>query len=127
MLMLNKLKKLPVIHPFLFAIAPVLFLFAHNIYEVPATDLLLPIVVVIAGTSILFFLLRLITKSYIKAGIITSYFLILFFSYEPIRQSILSLKLEGFINNVRFWGAIWVLLFIGIAFLVLRSRSNFQG
>ena len=121
------MKKLPVIHPFLFAIAPVLFLFAHNIYEVPATDLLLPIVVVIAGTSILFFLLRLITKSYIKAGIITSYFLILFFSYEPIRQSILSLKLEGFINNVRFWGAIWVLLFIGIAFLVLRSRSNFQG
>ena len=123
---MSKLKKLSVIHPFLFALFAVLFIFAHNICEVYASDIILPIVAVITGTSVLFFSLRLITKSYVKSGIITSWFLVLFFSYEPTRQSILSLELEGFINRVWFSGSVWALFFIAVAFLVIKSRSNFQ-
>ncbi len=127
-----KLKRLPVIHPFLFAIAPVVFLFAYNIYEVPATDLLLPIVVVIIGTLILFFSLRLVTRSYIKAGIITSYLLVLAFSYVPIRHLVLfndlvlSLNLGGSINRPLYWGSLWVLLFITGTFLLIKCRSDFR-
>ncbi len=124
------MKKLPVIHPFLFALFAVLFLFAHNIYEVYATELLLPIAVVTVGTSILFFSLRLVTKSYIKTGIITSCFLILFFSYGHIRDLIYSLERfdphnpgdQTAINL--FLTSLFVLLFIAGAFLVMKSRSN---
>lgn len=129
--MLNKLKKLSVIHPFLFALFFVLFLFAHNIYEVYATELLIPIVAVIAGTSILFFSLRLITKSYNKIGIITSWFLILFFSYGHIRELIYSLERFDRYNpgdqtgiNL-FLTSLFVLLFIAGTFLVIKARSKF--
>ena len=75
------MKQFSVFHPFLFAIFPILFLFAYNIDEVPATDLLLPMLGVIISTVILLLSLRLITTNYNKIAIITSTFLILFFSY----------------------------------------------
>jgi len=131
-IILNRLKRLPVIHPFLFAIAPVLFLFAHNIYEVPAGDLLLPLVVVIIGVSILFFLLRLITKSYVKSGIITSWFLILFFIYIPVREAIYALGLGRTLDIGEFHfgpqfllGPLWAFLFIAGAFLVTKAHRDF--
>lgn len=126
------MKKLSVIHPFLFAIFPILFLFAHNIYEVPATDLLLPILVVIVGTLIVFFSSRLITKSYNKSGIITSYFLILFFSYGYVRDVISVLGLgtldvgEFNISCQFILGPLWALLFIAGAFLVIKAYRNFS-
>ena len=79
-----------VIHPFLFAIFPILFLFAYNIDEVLAIDLWLPISIVMVGTFILLILFKLITKNYKKAAIITSFFLILFFSFGHIRDLIYS-------------------------------------
>ena len=121
------MKKLLVIHPFLLAIFPILFLFAYNIDEVPAPDLLLPILVVIAVTLILFFSSRLITKNYIKSGIITSCFLILFFSYGHIWDLIASLELGSFFNEHPgfFLGPLWAVVFVTGAFLVIKSRSNF--
>ncbi len=128
------LKKLWLIHPFLFAVSPVLFLFAYNIDEVPATDLLLPMLVAIIGTLIPFFLLRLITKSYNKSGIITLYFLILFFSYGHVKDVIHSslgmgrLDIGGFyITSVQFFlGPLWALLFIAGAFLVIKAHRDFS-
>ena len=121
------MKRLLVFHPFLFAIFPVLFLFAYNIDEVLATDLLLPILAVIALTLIVFFSLRLVTKSYTKIGIITFYFLILFFAYGYVRDLLRPLCTESFFDFSRAWflGSVWVLLFAAGAFLVIRSRSNF--
>ena len=119
------LKKLPVIHPFLFALFPILFLFAYNIDEVSPADLLLPILVVIAGTLVLFFSLRLITKSYSKSGIITSFFLVLFFSYGRIRDLIVSLGIGGFYSVSFYLGCLWVLLFIAGAFFIIKSRSSY--
>lgn len=122
------LKKLLVIHPFLFAVFPVLFIFAHNIDEVPPTDLLLPISVISIGTLVLFFSLRLIIKNYNKIGIITSCFLILFFSYGHVQALIVSLEPGRFIQEHvgLLLAPLWVLLLITGAFLVIKSRSNFS-
>jgi len=119
------LKQFSVFHPFLFAIFPILFLFAYNIDEVPATDLLLPMLVVIIGTLILLLSLRLITKSYNKIAIIASSFLILFFSAGYIRDLISSEIEGGFSGSIFFWGPLWALLFITGGFLVIKARSNF--
>lgn len=121
------LKQFLVFHPFLFAVFPILFLFAYNIDEVPATDLLLPIVVVIIGTLILLLSLRLITKSYNKIGIITSYFLILFFSYGHIRDVIFEPRgAKAQLEPNLFMASLWAFLFITVAFLIIRSRRNFS-
>ena len=115
-----------VFHPFLFATFPVLFLFAYNIDEVPATDLLLPILAVIGLTLILLLLLRLVTKNYNKIGIVTSYSLIWFFSFGYMMD--LWQHLEG---TFIWWHPylllllLWALILIAGAFLVLRSRRNF--
>lgn len=125
---MNKLKQFSVFHPFLFAIFPVLFLFAYNIDEVPTSDLLLPMLVAIIGTLILLLSLRLITKNYNKIAIITSSFLILFFSYGHIRELIISywrLGQERISVNL-FLASLWALLFIIGAFLIIKSRRNFS-
>ncbi len=119
------MKQFLVFHPFLFAIFPVLFLFAYNIDEVPAADLILPILAVIALTLILLLLFRLITKNYNKIGILTSYFLILFFSYGRIWELIFPTGIGKIYIFTLILGLLWALLFITGAFLVLKSRSNF--
>ena len=122
------LKKLWLIHPFLFAIFPILFLFAYNIDEVPAIVLLLPMLVVIIGTLILFSLLRLVTKNYNKVAIITSSFLILFFSYGHVVDLIWShLRLpQGLWVVALFCALLWAFIFITVAFLIIKSRRNFS-
>ncbi len=120
------LKKLSVIHPFLFAIFPILFLFTHNIEEVSAAEFLLLVPIAIVGTLILFFLLRLITKNYNKSGIIVSCFLALFFSYGHVRDLRPYLEIGGSnISSGFFLGPLWGLLCIIGALLVIKSRSNF--
>lgn len=116
-----------VIHPFLFAIVPALFLFAYNIVEVHPTDLLPPITFSLIGTAILFFLSRLLTKSYVKSGIITSLFLILFFSYGHIRDLIYSagIRTLGSISVQTTMCALWVLIFILGTLLVIKTRRDF--
>jgi len=122
------LKQLLIMHPFLFAIFPILFLFAYNIDEVPASDLWLPMSVALIGTLILFFSLRLITKNYNKIGIITTFFLVLFFSYGHIRDLVISYTgLEkGRISVNLLLASLWVLLFITVAFLITKSHRNFS-
>ena len=112
-------------YPLLFAAFPILFLFAYNIDEVPATDLVLPLLIAIIGTLTLLLLLRLITKNYNKIAIITSYFLILFFSYGHVRDAI-SPGAKVALNFNLFLVSLWALLFIAGAFLVIKARRDFS-
>jgi len=121
------MKQFLVFHPFLFAIFPIVFLFAYNIDEVPATDLILPVLSVIVLTLILLLSLRLITKNYNKIAIITSYFMVLFFSYGRIWELIFSSGIGRIYFFTLLLGSLWALLFLTGAFLVLKSRSNFSG
>ena len=117
------LKRLLVIHPFLFAVFPVLFLFARNFDEVPAGDLFLPLLGALALTAILFFASRLITKNDIKSGLVTSAFLALFFSYGRVLALIL--PLTGWVKGTLMLASFWVVLFATSVILILRSRRDF--
>jgi hypothetical protein len=125
------LKQFFVIHPFLFAISPVLFLFAYNINEVPGTDLIFPLLITIIGTLIVYLLLRLITKNSNKAAIVTSILLVLFFSYGSVRDAIFSLGINGFdigqlhISPQFILAPLWLALFIVGAFFIIRAHRDF--
>lgn len=116
------------IHPFLLGIFPILFLFSYNIADVPATDLILPIIVISAGTAALFLLSKLIAKSWAKAGIITSWFLLLFFSHGHIRTLLFPSKMDetGFGINLLLV-SVWIILFAVGTFLIIKLHRNFSA
>lgn len=75
------MKRPLVIHPLLFAIFPILSLFAHNIAVVFFKEIIPPSIAAIIFTLLLFFFLDFILKDKQKAGLIATLFVFLFFSY----------------------------------------------
>jgi len=91
------IRKPLIIHPFLLAAFPVLFLFAHNIRELQISAVIIPITFVIIFTSLMFFLSKLILKDDQKAAVLLSFALVLFFSYGPFSRLIQGFQL--FVGN----------------------------
>jgi len=79
--MKQKSKMSWVIHPFLFAVFPIIFLFATNIDIVPAEEIILPILITLLAAFSLWISLGFILKNKNKSGLIVSLGLLLFFSY----------------------------------------------
>jgi len=83
-------KKLPVIHPFLMALFPILFLLARNVATVPLSQSLPPSAILLGFAFVGTSLLRMLLGDGRKAGMIVSVFLILGFSYghvfEPVAR-----------------------------------------
>ncbi len=75
------MKKISVIHPLLLALFPTLFLYSHNLAEYPLAVIWLPLAVTIALALVLWLVFSLISRNISKAALITSLFLLLFFSY----------------------------------------------
>jgi len=73
-------KKTYIVHPFLFAIFPIIFTFAHNIHLLPFNDFLIPLFAILGFSFILWVILRFFLNGK-KAGLIVSLSLVLFFSY----------------------------------------------
>ena len=75
------MKKPLVIHPFLFAIFPGLFLFAHNMDQIRARMIFGPIALTACVALLSWSLLSFALRDGNKGGIIVSLFFLLFFSY----------------------------------------------
>jgi hypothetical protein len=76
-------------HPVLFAVAPILFVYAHNGVRFPIDprELLFPVVLSLAVTAVLWTALGLLFRSATRAALVVSLFLALFFSYGRIAGS----------------------------------------
>ena len=79
--MVYNIKESSLIHPILFAIYPVLFLYSHNIYNVPLRGLFLPLLIVPLFVLSLWLVLRFVLKSGMKAGFIVSIIIIMITFY----------------------------------------------
>jgi len=127
------LEKPLVVHPFLFAIFPTLFLFAHNIGELSLNVIFVPMVFTVGLTLIYFLLLSLVLKDMQKAGIIVSLFLLLFFSFGHFLQALNSTGFRFiagwfFIQNSKILLFLWsAFFFVGAYFSIktYRSLGNF--
>jgi hypothetical protein len=72
------------VHPILFAVFPVIFLYAHNMGEASASQILKPVLLLSTGALMLWLLLSLLLRNTLKAGLATTIFVILFSSYGRI-------------------------------------------
>ncbi|MDQ1317280.1 MAG: hypothetical protein QG588_931 [Candidatus Poribacteria bacterium] len=122
------MKKTFVIHPFLLAVSPILFLFAHNIYEVSFSEILLPISIVLIFTTLSLLLLKLILKDSKKAGFGLSIFLILFFSFGYIRDAVSGLTIGNIlIGRQRYLLLIWCILIGVSSYFIVRMRKDLRN
>lgn len=117
-----------VIHPFLFAVFPILSLFAHNMAVIFFEEILIPSIATIIFTLLLFFFLDFILKDKQKAGLIVTLFLFLFFSYGHFYDLIKYLTLnviKGFDTGLE--KAIFLsfaIIFILCAYFCVKTRRR---
>ena len=79
------LKRIP-FHTILFAIFPILALLANNITEVDPRVALRPILISLGAMAVTFLVWSLIVRNWKKGGIITTYLLVLFFTYGHVYE-----------------------------------------
>ncbi len=126
------MKKTITIHPYLFAIFPILFLYSHNIGQLSMlsfSEVFIPVAIILGFAIIAMVIFWLIFKrdSY-KAGIVTSIFLVLFFSYGRIHELIVGFKIGNFIiGGHRYLSVLWLILFIVGVFFTIRTKLNLRN
>ena len=120
------MKRIPIVHPLLFAVYPVLALLAHNISEVPLAEAIRPLITSVIGSGILLLLLRFILKNWHKAGLITTALVLWFFSYAHTYNLLKAsdLDLISTIGRHRYILPISVALLAGVSWWVIRRWTS---
>ena len=119
------MKKPFVIHPFLFAVFPILFLFAHNIHEFSFSQIMLPLTIILGLTFVFVWLSKFILKDDIKGGIIVSLFLALFFSYGHIYNIIDGSQIANFvIGRHRYLMFVWFIIFVYSNYFIIKKQHK---
>lgn len=133
-----KLKSIQVIHPFLFAIYPVVFLFSHNMVELSLLErssilrIVVPTAMLLCLTCLLMGLMNIFFGNRQKTGIIVSLFLFLFFSYghsynitvDTLGDDILFIIAGFYVEYYMFYYSACLILFILVTYLLRRTRRN---
>ena len=120
------LKRTP-FHPFLFAIFPVLALLGHNINEVSINVIIRPLIIVLAGTLVLVVLSRVLLRDTLKAGLVVTLFLVLFFTYGQVYHLIRDLHAIGFqLARHRYLGPVFLVFLIGGLWLIQTRLKNLE-
>src|SRR3989344_3722470 len=112
---------LNVLHPFLIALSPVLFLYAHNIAQVLVRDTFISSAVVLLLAALALGLFLVLFRNLQKAAIATSLFLILFFSYGHA----FALK-EEYNIRLRYLVGLFGVLFFGGLITIARLRRDMK-
>ena len=121
--MLNRL----ILHPFLFSLIPILFLFQNNIHELSVGNIIEPIIFSLIIAFVIWLGLRFIIGNS-KAGLLTSFIILLFFTYANLHTFIISFDneiLQIFGRNIVL-GTIFLICFIiGVVYLIkTKSTAN---
>ena len=112
-------KNLFAVHPLLFAVYPILALYSHNVAEVSPYEIVMPAAIVLGLTLLPLLLSGLIFRDVMKTAIIVSIFLVLFFSYEYV--------IAGWRTTDRVLMPLWGILFICVAYFVIKTRGNLRN
>lgn len=126
---MTKKKNTVVLFPFLFALFPPIFLFSHNIKEVPLNHVILPLLIPLALMVILWMLLAKTPLTKYKRGFFTLILMILFYSFGDLYDFI-SMILSGyeFDSFKQYQLLIPVLGILGWIFhLIKKSPKNFRS
>lgn len=112
-------------HPQLLGLYPVLALYAWNQGETGFDAAVRLVLVCLVIAVVLFALLRLVLRDWLKAALLTSLILVLFYSYGQVYAEIKSAEVLGvIIGRHRYLAGLWGILLIGLGWLILKPRQN---
>ncbi len=114
-----------IVHPFLLAIFPVLFLYAKNISRLQLAEIYRSTLVSLLAAVVLLVLFRLVIWNWLRAALLTSLVLILFSSYGNVYTSLhySSLSSSPF-ARADVLAAIWASVFIIAGWLIIRKIKD---
>jgi len=122
------MRKPHVVHPFLVALAPVCFLLAHNIREVVIVDALPSVGIALALALVLLVLARLVLRQWEKAALLTSFALLLLFTYGHVAGALDKWTVAGvLIGRPRNYLIADAVIFAVGAVLLVRARRSLRG
>jgi Sulfatase len=113
-----------VLHPLLFAAFPVLYLFSQNRALADLSDGVRPLLTVVAIVGALFLVATLILRNAMRAGLVVSVLVVLFFSYGYVLQTLEGVRIAGLtIGRHGFLLPVWGVLTAIAVFGAIRARS----
>jgi hypothetical protein len=113
------------LYPFIFALHPVLLLYAHNIEQIRLPITYRSFAVTLLSTAILIFLLWVICRNWHRAALVTLLLVFLFFSYGHIYLSIKHLFIGEFlVGRHRYLIPLWTLTFICGCWIIFRKITS---
>jgi hypothetical protein len=116
------------IHVIFLAIFPVIFLFSENMHEFIPADMIIPLLIIIPITLIVFFILTLILKDSKKAALIVSIGLVLFFTYGHFYNIIKGFTiLDQDIGRHRYIIIPFILGIIIPTYFIIKNKIDFQN
>jgi hypothetical protein len=116
------------IHVIFLAIFPVIFLFSENMHEFIPADMIIPLLIIIPITLIIFFILTLILKDSKKAALIVSIGLVLFFTYGHFYNIIKGFTiLDQDIGRHRYIIIPFILGIIIPTYFIIKNKIDFQN
>ena len=119
----------PVIYPYLFAVFPVLFIWAHSIGELTPSLEPLEILVPLALSTV-FTVVVLVSGSFIlkdtrKAGLLVLLFLVSFYLYGHVYTSLQNAGI-GDSSEQWFFSLAWATGYLSVGILTLRIRADLR-
>ena len=114
-----------IIHPILFAVFPVIMLYSINIRFISFSETLLPLIILVGITVPIWFGLKLILKDSLKSAFITSFILVLCFSYGYTYLMIDDFTINDFdVGKHRYLAIPFLAVFaIGIFYLIKTNKK----
>ena len=128
---LKKIKKFKLrfpLHPFLFSVFPILFFFSHNIKELSIIESGFPLTIAVLSTGVILFITTFILKNIIKAALIISLLILLFFSYGHAYNLIgdFHYVVLGFpLSTDKVLFPFWITLFLFGSYFFISTKRDF--
>lgn len=116
------LRRLP-FHPLLFAVLPILSLFAQNQHLLVPSDLFEPIAFALAGCAVLWLVLAAFTRDRFRAAAAASWILLVFYFFPSLHAALVVLWPVSLATCL----AVWVAASLAGALALLRSRGDLSS
>ena len=111
-----------ILHPFLFALYPAVFLLVFNLHYLEWFSALRALILLLITSSLVFLFILFITKDYSRSALVTSVIFFFFFFYGHVRSILLKIDQSGFsITDHKILMPIWFGLMIFTIWWILKK------
>ena len=114
-----------ILHPFLIAIFPIIFLYAETINEVPPQQMVLPVILMLIFSTVLVTITKFIFKDWKKSALIVSIILVLFILYSPVFVYLSGTFIGDFeIGRHRYLLILFAIPFLTLSYLIYKTKMQ---